>query len=65
MENCWSEIGRGRCPVVVWVATTPTWTGLGSSLGFCSERLATDRLNHGSAAECIIQVFGLLNNEIS
>jgi hypothetical protein len=37
------------CPVVVLVITNRTWTVLRG------ERMGTDRVNHGSAAECIIQ----------
>jgi hypothetical protein len=59
MEVCWSDIGRGTCHIVVLVATNPTCTGLGSSLGLCSERLATDRLNQGTAAECIVQLWAI------
>ena len=41
---------RGKtCPSATLSTTNPTWTGPGSNLGLRGERLATNRLSHGTA----------------
>jgi hypothetical protein len=41
---------RGKtCPSATLSTTHPTWTDLGSNAGLRGERLATNRLSHGTA----------------
>jgi len=40
--------GRETCPIATLSTTNLTWTALRSNPGHRAERMATNRLNHGS-----------------
>lgn len=44
---------RKNCPSATISTTNPTRTGLGSNPGLCSDRTATNRLNHSTALQIV------------